>query len=66
MVKPYTNGNLRSPILFVHVYDEVHARKTSISDIKFDKSNLQMRQHVRDHLLKNELIFSPTNVEAVM
>ncbi len=61
-----TNGDLRSPIPFLYAYDQAHSLNTSFGDIKFDKSNLQIRQHVIDHLLKNELIFiSQENVKGV-
>ena len=61
-----TNGDLRSPIPFLYAYEKAHSINTNFNDIKFDKSNLQIRQHVINHLLKNELIFiSPENVKGV-
>ena len=52
-----TNGDLTSPIPFLYAFEKAHSVNTSFNDIKFDKSNLQIRQHVINHLLKNELIF---------
>ena len=46
-----TNGDLRSPIPFLYAYEKAHSINTSFSDIRFDKSNPQIRQHVIDHLL---------------
>lgn len=61
-----TNGDLRSPIPFLYAYEKAHSINTSFSNNKFDKSNLHIRQHVIDYLLKNELIFiSPENGKVV-
>ena len=61
-----TNGDLRSPIPFLYAYEQGHSINTGFSDNKFDKSNLQIRQHVIDRLLQNGLIFiSPENVKGV-
>ena len=45
------NGDLRSPIPFLHTYEKAHSINTNFSDTRFDNSNPQIRQHVIDHLL---------------
>jgi hypothetical protein len=61
-----TNGDLSNQIPFLYTCEKTHSINTSFSNIKFDKSNLQVRQHLIDHLLKNELIFiSSENVKGV-
>ena len=61
-----TNGDLSNQIPFLYICEKTHSINTSFSNIKFDKSNLQVRQHLIDHLLKNELIFiSSENVKGV-
>lgn len=61
-----TNADPRSPLPFLYAYEKARSIHTSYTDSKFDKSNLQIRQHVIDYLLNNELIFiSPENVQGV-
>ncbi|CAN5848570.1 hypothetical protein BH23THE1_BH23THE1_31510 [soil metagenome] len=61
-----TNSDPRSPLSFLYAYEKTRSTHTSYTDSKFDKSNLQRRQHVIDYLLNNELIFiSPENVKWV-
>lgn len=61
-----TDGDLRSPIPFLFTYEQAHSINTSFSESKFDKTNLQIRQYLLDHLLKNGLIFiSSENVKGV-
>ena len=61
-----TDGDLRSPIPFLFTYEQGHSINTGFSDNKFDKPNLQIRQYLIDHLLKNGLIFiSSENVKGV-
>jgi hypothetical protein len=61
-----THGDLRIQLPFLYAYEKAHFINTSFSDNKVDKSNLQVRQHVIDYLLKNELIFiNPENVNGV-
>jgi hypothetical protein len=60
-----TNRDLKVPVKFVEVYKEACTRRVGIND-EFDESNLELRQHVRDNLLKNEFIsVDPTNVESI-
>lgn len=47
-----TNGILRSQIPFLYAYEKAHHINTSFSNNKFDKSDLQVRQHVIHHLFK--------------
>ena len=61
-----TNGDSKSPLSFLYAYEKARSIHASYTDSKFDKSNLQIRQHVIDYLLNNELIFiSPDNVKGV-
>ena len=61
-----TNGDLRSPIPFLFSYDQGHFINRSSCESKYGKSNKQIRQHVIDHLLKNDLIFiRPGNIKVV-
>jgi len=49
---------------FVSIYEEACKGTIGIHD-KFDESNLEMRQHVRDNLIKNEFIFvDPKDVDS--
>lgn len=50
---------------FVEIYNEACQRLVGIND-KFDESNLQMRQHIRDNLIKNGYIFvDPKDVDSI-
>ena len=61
-----TNADPRSPLPFLYAYEKARSIHPIYTDSKFDKSNLQIRQHVIDYLLNNELIFiSPENVKGV-
>jgi hypothetical protein len=58
-----TNSNLKIPIGFRQVYMEACKREPNY---KYDYSDLEMRQHVRDILLRNDYIFvNPDDVEEV-
>ena len=58
-----TKSNLKTSIKFRQVYME--ACKKDIKN-KYDYSNLEMRQHIRDILLRNGYIFvNPEDVEDV-
>ena len=58
-----TNSNLKTPIGFSQVYMEACKLETNY---KYDYSDLEMRQHVRDILLRNDYIFvNPDDVEEV-
>ena len=60
-----TNQDLKTPVKFVEVYEEACAKKIKDED-EFEKSNLEMRQHVRDNLIRNGYIFvDPTDTEAI-
>jgi hypothetical protein len=61
-----TNGDLRNPLPFLFAYEPSRSIHTNSTDSKFDNPNLMIRQHIMDHLLKNELIsISPENVKGV-
>ncbi|MDF0682565.1 MAG: hypothetical protein P0116_16525 [Candidatus Nitrosocosmicus sp.] len=61
-----SNGDYRSPIAFPYVYEPSNSINASLSNCKSDKSNLQIRQSVVEHLLENELILScPENMKVV-
>ncbi|WP_148687517.1 hypothetical protein [Candidatus Nitrosocosmicus hydrocola] len=52
------------PMKFVSSYEEACKGTIGIHD-EFDESNLEMRQHVRDNLIKNEFIFvDPKDVDS--
>ena len=58
-----TNSNLKTPIGFNQVYMEACKLEPNY---KYDYSDLEMRQHVRDILLRNDYIFvNPDDVEEV-
>ena len=58
-----TKSNLRTPIKFRQVYMEACKMDTKN---KYDHSNLEIRHHVRDILLRNGYIFvSPDDPEDV-
>jgi hypothetical protein len=58
-----TKSNLKTPIEFRQVYMEACKQETNY---KYDYSNLEMRQHVRDILLRNDYIsINPDDVEEV-
>ncbi len=58
-----TNSNLKTPIGFRQVYMEACKQETSY---KYDYSSLEMRQHVRDILLRNDYIsINPDDIEEV-
>jgi hypothetical protein len=61
-----TGGDPRTAVNFVDVYEEACMRKDMGSDDEYDKSNPEMRQHVRDRLLRNEYIFvDPKDVDSI-
>ena len=58
-----TNSNLKTPIGFNLVYMEACKLEPNY---KYDYSDLEIRQHVRDILLRNDYIFvNPDVVEEV-
>ena len=58
-----TNSNLKTSIGFRQVYMEACKLE---SNYEYDYSDLEMRQHVRDILLRNDYIFvNPDDVEEV-
>jgi len=58
-----TKRNLKTPIRFSQVYIEACKMDTNN---KYDYSNLEMRQHVRDILLRNGHIFvNPDDAEDI-
>lgn len=59
-----TDRNNKVPVSFVEVYEEsCNLEKEIDHNIK---SNLEIRQHVRDNLLKNEFIFiNPNDAETI-
>ena len=58
-----TNSNLKTSIGFRQVYIEACKLEPNY---KYDYSDLEMRQHVRDILLRNDYIFvNPDDVEEV-
>jgi hypothetical protein len=60
-----TNREVKIPVKFIEVYEEACRRQVGISD-EFDESNLELRQHVRDSLLDNKLIFvDPNDVDSI-
>ncbi len=60
-----SSGDLKLPVHFINAYNKA-CKKISHGDVDYFKSNLQLRQYVRDNLIKRGLIFvSPENVEAV-
>lgn len=60
-----TNRDLNVPVKFVDVYKEARTRRVGIND-EFDETNLELRQHVRDNLLKNKFIFvDPIDVDSI-
>ena len=57
--------NIKIPTKFVDVYIEA-CKVPSNSNSKYDKSNLQLRQSVRDNLLRNGYIFvDPKDVDSI-
>ena len=57
--------HLSIPLNFIHIYQESCQGTTGIYD-KFDQTNLEMRQRVRDSLTSNEFIFvDPNDVDAI-
>jgi hypothetical protein len=60
-----TNGDLKMQMHFIQAYNQV-CNQVSQGEVGYYKSNLQLRQYVRDNLIKRGLIFiSPEDVEAV-
>ena len=58
-----TKNNLNASIRFRLVYDEACKKDTKN---KYDFSNLELRQHIRDILLRNDFIFvNPEDAEDV-
>jgi hypothetical protein len=58
-----TKSNLKASIKFRQAYTEACKKDTKN---KFDHSNLELRQHIRDILLRNDYIFvNPEDVEDV-
>ena len=52
------------PMTFISIYEEACKGTIGIHD-KFDESNLEMRPHVRDNLIKNEFVFvDPKDVDS--
>lgn len=59
-----TNSELKVPVKFVDIYDDA-CRKEEGSNDK-SESNLEMRQHVRDDLIKSGYIFvDPKDVDSI-
>jgi hypothetical protein len=59
-----TNSELKVPVKFVEVYNDA-CRMREGSKNKYD-SNIEMRQYVRDNLLKNAYIFvDPKDVDSI-
>jgi hypothetical protein len=62
-----TGGDPRTAVNFVDVYDEACMRQDMRSNDEYDKSNPEMRQHVRDYLLKNDYAFvDPKDADSVL
>jgi len=60
-----SRGDLKLPIHFINAYNKA-CKKISHDDSDYFKSNLQLRQYVRENLIKRGLIsVSPENVESV-
>ena len=58
-----TKSNLKASIGFGQVYMEACKKDTKN---KYDHSNLELRQHIRDILLRNDYIFvNPEDIEDV-
>ena len=53
-----TNSELKVPVKFVDIYNDA-CRSRGGSNDKYE-SNIEMRQHVRDNLMKNGYIFIDT------
>ena len=51
-----TRSDVKVPVNFVDIYAEA-CKKPSTSNGKYDESNREMRQFVRDNLLKNGYIY---------
>lgn len=51
-----SGSDVEVPVNFVDIYAEA-CKKPSASSGKYDESNLEMRQYVRDNLLKNGHIY---------
>jgi hypothetical protein len=59
-----TSSELKVPVKFVDIYDET-CRTTEGSNDKY-KSYIEMKQYVRDDLLKNDYIFvDPKDVDSI-
>jgi hypothetical protein len=59
-----TSSELKVPVKFVDIYNDA-CRKRGGSNNK-DESNVELRQHVRDNLLKNGHIFvDPNDVDSI-
>lgn len=50
-----TGGHLEVPTRFIEIYNEACKKPVGSNDI-FDQSNIQMRQAVKDNLVKNGYI----------
>lgn len=60
-----TNRNLQRPVVFLEVYQEACIGGNPVDD-QYDKSNLGLKQLVRDNLLRNGYIFvNPNDIESV-
>lgn len=58
-----TKSNLKASIRFGQVYEEACKREAKN---KYDYSNLELRQHIRDILLRNDYIFvNPEDAEDI-
>ena len=59
-----TNSELKVPVKFVEIYNDA-CRKQEGSNDKYD-SYIEMKQYVRDNLLKNGYIFvDPKDVDSI-
>jgi hypothetical protein len=58
-------NDVKVPARFVDIYAEA-CKVPSYGNTKYDKSNLQLRQSVRDNLLRNGYIFvDPKDVDSI-
>jgi hypothetical protein len=57
--------NISIPMKFISIYQEACKGTIGILD-EFDESNLEMRQHVIDNLIKNGFVFvDPKDVDSI-
>ncbi|MDQ4073039.1 MAG: hypothetical protein M3162_01905 [Thermoproteota archaeon] len=60
-----TNQDLKTPVKFVEVYEDACKKRIKDED-ELERSNLEMRQHVRDNLIRNGYVFvDPADTEAI-